>query len=379
MNRINLILLKGDNMKILHFAEYAKGGVATYLRNTISFQLESDDIDQVVLINSKNKSEEFTFINESKFKQFKYKYSRGISGIFKLLSQRKVIDAYEPDIVHIHSSFAGLIRLLFFFKKPSYKVVYCAHGWSFIQENKSKLEKKVYAIIERVLALKTNLIINVSKNEYLVAIEHKLPKNKMKIVYNSIPNSLTLSSNDMSSVTLKKSSPQNKVLLFVGRFDKAKGLNFLIDSLDFKDKGIDLFIIGESVLGDTKNQDTKENIHFLGWIDNGKLSAYMIKADAVIVPSLWEGFGLVALEAMKNRKIVISSNAGGLPELIEDGFNGLVFKKGSVSDLERAVTIFNSMSESQISEMGENGFSKYSQKYNYSKLNGQLVQYYKNL
>ncbi|GEP20242.1 glycosyltransferase [Pediococcus argentinicus] len=366
-------------MKILHFAEYAKGGVATYLRNTISFQLESDDIDQVVLINSKNKSEEFTFINESKFKQFKYKYSRGISGIFKLLSQRKVIDAYEPDIVHIHSSFAGLIRLLFFFKKPSYKVVYCAHGWSFIQENKSKLEKKVYAIIERVLALKTNLIINVSKNEYLVAIEHKLPKNKMKIVYNSIPNSLTLSSNDMSSVTLKKSSPQNKVLLFVGRFDKAKGLNFLIDSLDFKDKGIDLFIIGESVLGDTKNQDTKENIHFLGWIDNGKLSAYMIKADAVIVPSLWEGFGLVALEAMKNRKIVISSNAGGLPELIEDGFNGLVFKKGSVSDLERAVTIFNSMSESQISEMGENGFSKYSQKYNYSKLNGQLVQYYKNL
>lgn len=50
-------------MKIIHVAEYASGGVATYLKNTIDFQLKDKQVSSVILLNSKSNSEEINFIS----------------------------------------------------------------------------------------------------------------------------------------------------------------------------------------------------------------------------------------------------------------------------------------------------------------------------
>ncbi len=52
-------------------------------------------------------------------------------------------------------------------------------------------------------------------------------------------------------------------------------------------------------------------------------------SDLICVPSLWEGFGLVIIEGIVKRKIVLASNAGGIPEIIEDGKTGFLFETGS--------------------------------------------------
>lgn len=172
-------------MIIVHFAEYASGGVATYLRNVISFQLDNSSVKKVILINSKKNSEKFTF-RSKKFEQYTYTYNRNIFGIVKLLLMRKKIDSFNPDVVHFHSSFAGMVRLTYFFKKSKYKVVYCSHGWSFTQKNMGKFKEKIYEYVERLAAKKTSNIINISKYEEEEAIIHHLPKRKMKLIYNSI-------------------------------------------------------------------------------------------------------------------------------------------------------------------------------------------------
>ncbi|MCT3570653.1 glycosyltransferase [Levilactobacillus brevis] len=151
-------------MKIIHVAEYASGGVATYLKNTIDFQLKDKQVSSVILLNSKSNSEEINFISH-KFIHKTYKYHRSIQGIFRLLKVRSEIDKFTPDVVHFHSSFSGIIRLTYLIKPAKYKVVYCPHGWSFIQQNKGPIRKKIYEFIERCLARKTDAIINISKSE----------------------------------------------------------------------------------------------------------------------------------------------------------------------------------------------------------------------
>ncbi|MCT3524977.1 glycosyltransferase family 1 protein [Latilactobacillus curvatus] len=361
-------------MKILHFAEYASGGVATYLRNTLSYQLDSNSVDEVILLNSQYKSEPFK-IESKKFKQLCYAYSRSLKGILKLLSLRKIIDNQNPDILHIHSSFAGLLRLSFFLKKPDYKVVYCAHGWSFIQQDKNDFKKKIYALVERVLVRKTDLVINISNNEQRAAIKYGLPEEKMKVVYNSIPDNE--SDVVFSREYVVTEQHKRRELLFIGRFDKAKGLNFLIQNMNFKDNNVTLTVIGESILNDSKfNEVERAGVVFLGWINNEDINQYISRCDAVIVPSLWEGFGLVALEAMKNKKMVISSDAGGLPELVDDGYNGLLFNSGSAPSLQNAIKKFNKLSQSELDIMGKNGYQRYITKYNFEILSEALLKAY---
>lgn len=358
-------------MKIVHVAEFASGGVATYLRNVIAFQLNSDQVDSVVLLNAKGKSEDFNF-SSPKFSHQTYEYTRSISGMMSLLRLRKQIDKLEPDVVHFHSSFAGIVRLTYFLKSSSYKIVYCAHGWSFIQKNRNKFENKIFELVERVEAVKTDLIVNISKSEERIAEEHKLPVKKMKVIYNSIPEHVSL-----SEVKNPFHCNGRKKILFVGRFDKAKGLDFLLQNARLDENNLELVIIGESVLNDTKSKvDQRRGVTFLGWIDNEKISSYIDLCDAVIVPSLWEGFGLVALEAMRRHKMVLCSDAGGLPELIKDGQNGLVFRTGSAKELNLVLEKFSGMKQSVIESMGNRGFQTFQRKYDYEDLGERLLRCY---
>ena len=65
-----------------------------------------------------------------------------------------------------------------------------------------------------------------------------------------------------------------------------------------------------------------------------KIGEYYQSCDGVIMPSRWEAFGLVAVEAMKYKKPVIVSDCGALPELVKDGYNGYVFKMDDEDSLK---------------------------------------------
>lgn len=304
-------------MKILHVGEYVNGGVATYLRTLLNGLQKYNDIESYLLV-SEYKSQK-NWENMTK-KVFYYKYKRSIANIFLAIKQiHAVIKDINPDIIHVHSTWAGLfVRLPYLLKKRKAKIIYQSHGWSFLMDT-SKYKKNIYAFVEKILSIPTDKIINISNYEQNQAIKYGLNKNKMVMIYNGVEDKVNKSN-------LKLNWDRNKInLLFVGRLDRQKGLDLFLDVYNkIKLENIHLYVIGASILDNNLPQSTKY-VTYLGWVDNKDIDAYYQACDAVIMPSRWEGFGLVAIEAMRNSKPVIASNMGALPELIKNNINGYIF------------------------------------------------------
>jgi glycosyltransferase involved in cell wall biosynthesis len=354
-------------MRVLHVCEYVKGGIATYLNEVVKYQIENG-ID-VYIILSRHNSDNIDVILESN--KIFYEYKRKPKFIFKsILKINQIIKELKPDIIHIHSTFAGLFtRLPFLIKKRNSKIVYCSHGWSFLMDT-SHFKRLIYSFIEKVLSMCTDLIINISKYEFDKSIEVGLPVGKSTLIYNGISEKLR-----EKPVELMIDIDKSKInLLFIGRFDKQKGIDILLDFFRVHEiSSIDLYIIGDSVL---KNQtlEVPHNVHHLGWVDHQSIDTYYKLFDAVIIPSRWEGFGLVAIEAMKNRKAVIASNKGALPELVINNKNGFLF---DIDNLDSLKKIIDNLDKQKLAEMGEIGHQIFLNKFTSEKMNEKLIQSYK--
>lgn len=339
-------------MKILHVGEYVNGGVATYLKTLLSGLQKYDDIENYLLISEYKSQQGWENITK---KVFYYKYKRSIANIFLAIKQiHAVIKDINPDIIHVHSTWAGLfVRLPYLLKKRKAKIIYQSHGWSFLMDT-SKYKKNIYAFVEKILSIPTDKIINISNYEQNQAIKYGLNKNKMVMIYNGVEDKVNKSN-------LKLNWDRNKInLLFVGRLDRQKGLDLFLDVYNkIKLENIHLYVIGASILDNNLPQSTKY-VTYLGWVDNKDIDAYYQACDAVIMPSRWEGFGLVAIEAMKNSKAVIVSNRGALPELIEDDFTGYIFNIENKNSLKNSLL---KLDKEKMNILGINGRDIYLQKF----------------
>jgi glycosyltransferase involved in cell wall biosynthesis len=79
------------------------------------------------------------------------------------------------------------------------------------------------------------------------------------------------------------------------------------------------------------------DVTFLGWVPNTDLPPYYRAAAVSVIPSLEEGFGIPAAEAMGCEIPVVASDAGGLPEVVENGVTGLVVPRGDAGALAQAI------------------------------------------
>ena len=96
------------------------------------------------------------------------------------------------------------------------------------------------------------------------------------------------------------------------------------------------------------------HLHFLGWVANADLPNYFRAARFSVIPSLEEGFGIPAAEAMGCEIPVIASDAGGLPEVVEDSVTGFVVPKGDVQALQEKMRVLLANKET-CTQMGKAG------------------------
>jgi glycosyltransferase involved in cell wall biosynthesis len=354
-------------VRVLHIGEYVSGGVATYLREVINFQEKDQNIKELFLLISKEKSE--TDFQITKGKVLYYQYRRNLIGIFRgIFNIFKSINKINPDIIHVHSSYAGFMtRVIYFFKKKDVKIIYCPHGWAFIMDTK-EYKKRLFSSVERILSIRTDTIINISNYEYKKSIDYGINSSKSIIIYNGI------NEKSKNSKLKELSLDKNYInLLFVGRYDKSKGLDILLDI--FKKYNFEktrLYLIGSSVLQDQKII-IPPNVFEIGWVNNRDIDSYYKIFDAVIVPSRWEGFGLVAAEAMKNEKAVIASNRGALPEIVDHDITGKIF---DIDDEQDLVQTINSLDKERLKVFGKQAKEKFFEKFTSQRMNSQIISQY---
>lgn len=158
---------------------------------------------------------------------------------------------------------------------------------------------------------------------------------------------------DPTESSSSQSIHQRPFFLFVGRLEKIKGVQVLLEQFShFKEA--DLIIVGsgnyEATLKDLALG--MEHVHFLGRMSSARLSEYYRQAVAVIVPSLcYETFGLVPLEAFSTATPVIVNNIGALPEVIKDG-GGIAYSCAAELLAAMNKLLNNSQLRNQIGQQG---------------------------
>lgn len=177
----------------------------------------------------------------------------------------------------------------------------------------------------------------------------------------------------------KKATPHIN-LFYVGHCRPRKGLNYLVEALGrLKQDRFHLDVVGrledesfyEMVLKRVKELNLTGKVSFHGRVDQDTLSRLYSQADIFVYPSLWEGFGIVFLEAMYYCLPIISSNVSAIPELVRHGENGLLIPPGDVEALSRAIKQLME-DETLRKVMGRRGHERVKQSYSWEEA-GQRV------
>ena len=340
-------------MKILHITDWANGGLATYLE--LIYTDQSKNHTAYILSSEKGSEDRITHCNG--FISID-PYERNIKGIWHALKlSRKHIHRIQPDIVYVHSSFAGVfarLAMLGLSKRP--KTIYCAHGWSFLMQG-NPLKQWIYKWIEKILAYHTDAIITISENEHKGALKIGIDQNKLhKISHGISPIGKKLDPDFFDADTFL-----NKKLniLFLGRYDYSKGFDWLMRFIRNNPMDSICWHIAGKAIVDQKIEIPNGIINH-GWVPYEQIPQLLLRCDIVIIPSRWEGFGLAAIEAMKYSKPIIASNNGALPELVKDKKNGWLFDMNKEEELLR---ILQSLQEKDLQSIGKNGYNIFTENY----------------
>ncbi|MGI9861970.1 1,4-alpha-glucan branching protein domain-containing protein [Moorella naiadis] len=179
---------------------------------------------------------------------------------------------------------------------------------------------------------------------------------------------------------------EGQTILFVGRLVVEKGVQVLLAALarlQHLYPAARLIIAGDGPYAGelhnlAGNLGLAERVEFTGFVSEEARNRLLARARVAVFPSLYEPFGIVALEAMAAGVPVIVSQTGGLAEVVEDKRTGLTFNPGDAVDLERClVTIFQN--PDLAAELGRNGQTRVYQDYTWEAVARRTLALYRDV
>ncbi len=369
-------------MRVLHITQSIAGGPASYFEEIAEFQTSAFGPDGVRFLVPAGNRHHLPSLQSSQILEFA-PCGRSLVGLLALAAAASAaVKQFDPAVVHLHSTYAGVVvRPTMMFATRSRKVVYCAHGWSFEMEVPT-WKRNVFALIERMLVPMTDAIVNISHCENRAALMYGLPSGVMTTIRNGISAVPRPQTGALLQVQHSASAFDSaKIhLVFLGRHDRQKGLDYLLDVFSTAAvRNVHLHVIGAPVLGAgswlPKELDPGD-VTVYGWLPRDTASAIISNADALIMPSRWEGFGLAAIEAMRLGKPVLASRRGALAEIVQDGVTGMLF------DLEKPmqlIQILRDLDRRTLKRMGEAARVEFLRSFDAQRMNAELLALYRSL
>jgi len=224
----------------------------------------------------------------------------------------------------------------------------------------------------------THIIVNslATKKTILQNNTSLFPEEKIELIYNGIDADLY---NSLTQHTRKQNNHEI-ILGHLGRFSDEKNQSFLIKvALELRNKNIPFrMILGGN--GPTfaeisriiEDEKLNEHIQLIGFVEN--IPQFMETIDVFLLPSLWEGFGYVSIEAMICEKPVIAFNVASNPEIIVNNKTGYLTEINDVLVFTEKIHFFYHHPE-KIKEMGHEGRSRVLQYFNIVNSFTQLENY----
>ena len=327
------------------------GGVGTYTYNLVNNLPKSIDIHIITIdrnINFSNnerwnenvKIHRITKI--SSYESFFYNLKFQLAVLINLKQLHK---KYHFDLIHSH---AGHLPHLFSQFQEIAPLVVTVHGETKgsnlarkglkYQEDKTEF---LHDFFSRYIELGEK--INYQKADWLLPISEFTLKQINQNYHTNITKKAHVIHNGVDTERFKPidNDIHNPLCItFIGRLYSIKGLDIFIDALSFIKKlgyNIQVKFLGR---GNRKYLDSvcssvldKNSYSITGMIDYNAMPYIYQQSDVVVLPSVYEGCSGTILETLSSGKIAIASNAGGTPEIIKHGYNGLLFESRKPLDL----------------------------------------------
>jgi glycosyltransferase involved in cell wall biosynthesis len=357
-------------MKVLHLISGGDtGGAKTHIISLLKGLGKNIDAKVICFI-------EDTFYEDGlkagiNIEVYKQKERYDLSVITRLEEE---IEKENYDIIHCHGARANTIGVLLKRKidKPFVTTIHSDYKLDF----KDNVYKRiVYTAINSIALKKFDYYIAISNNFKKMLIDRGFDEKKIFIVYNGIDlNEKIEYVNKKEFLERYNISGENKILVGIAaRLDAVKDHETFIkgaaEVLKKRDDVIFL-IAGEGndqkeLVSLTEKLNISDKVYFLGFVKDQY--SFFNAIDINVLTSLSESFPYVILEGARVKKPVISTNVGGIKDLIENGYNGFLIDVGDYRALSKY--ILNLLEDkSIIKTMGENLYNSVEEKFSSNKM-----------
>lgn len=288
----------------------------------------------------------------------------------------QLLDESKPDLIHAHNIYHQLSpSILVEAKKRQIPVILHLHDYKLICPNYLLFTHGQHC--QRCLSgnylncLKHNCYYSYPRS-FLASLESFL-HHKIWHVYRDNIDLFISPSNYLKGLMIKAGWDSQKIivlinpaptyfpgtdgdrLLYIGRLSVEKGVDILIRALKLTKEKLDIAGSGadeKKLKLLTKKLLLEDRVIFHGQLGGTALENLRKNAKAIILPSVWaENMSLVLLESLASNKLIIATNSGGTPELIEEGKTGFLVRPGNIKDLAQKINELNNLNSEQRTEM----------------------------
>lgn len=273
-----------------------------------------------------------------------------IKVFFRLI---KIIRNKKPDVLHLNSSKIGGIGALAGRIAGIKNIIFTAHGWAF-NENRSIISKIIVKFAYWITILLCHKTIAVSDALVNQIINWPFISKRITVVHNGIMpeplfskvharNELAKFNEQFSQILKSKSIKDTTIIGSVGELHHIKGFDYAIRALHQLNRNFIYIIIGTGEERDNlekliKDLKLENKVILFGFVPEASL--YFRAFDIFLLPSLSEGLPYIALEAGLASIPIVSSDVGGIPEIIEDMRSGILIQSRKSKEIKHAIEFY---------------------------------------
>ena len=306
-------------VSVLHVTETARGGIGTCINLFASF--DAGQVSSHVVAPAQHAAH----IDESLETTTFERPDRGLSATLNMVrTAHRVARRINPNVILCHSSFSLSVATWFRLALPGRPIIFCPNGLAIVRYEEGSWKHRIARAIEGFAYRIPSIVVHVSRSEEALADHFRYPGSHT-LIENAMPDLKAEPRSDLFS----GGAAQGKTnLLFVGRLDRQKGFDILTEAarqIEADRPDIAIHVVGASVNNDAKLDALPSNLIMHGWVDHREIDNWYRSADALIVPSRWEGLPFVVVEALRSGTPALVSDRAGMPEIIDHDQTGKVF------------------------------------------------------
>ena len=342
-------------MKILHaITSIDKGGAENHLTSLAKIQKDNHFDVNIFYTTKSDYWKSFYATNGIRVHKSCYvlranlisKIIKFYSDIIELIEINK---RFKPDVIHAHLPYMELVVFFSsFFISHKFKFIISKHVDNvFFKGSDGQKKSLLGSLFARIIAYRSDRIIAISKSvkNFLISNYVGINKKKISVVYYGLDKILVKTKKKNTKINFRKKFKVKKNEIFIGciaRLVPQKSLTTLIDAIQVykRNKNIKLVIAGsgnlkEELINYSNSKKLQSNIIWVDFIDD--TDGFLKSIDIFALSSLYEGFGLVFLEAMYCKKPIIGTKTSAIKEVVKDKLNGILVPINNSQKISKAI------------------------------------------